>query len=198
MRARSTGVARGRAQPLRRAALRRRRRQRGHGARAPARRAARAGSPAAQAPAVGGAVGGVQPRARAARRPAAARRARRRRAAEDRDGRALHHRGRRRPTSRASTGRGRPDGADAGGREKEPPPGTAARALEDEALAAVGATREDFTRAGRDCRARAAPSSSARWTCRAPRCGGGALRSALPAGSYATVVVAAVLPPRVS
>jgi tRNA pseudouridine13 synthase len=37
-----------------------------------------------------------------------------------------------------------------GGREKEPPPGTAARALEDAALAAAGATREDFARAGRD------------------------------------------------
>ncbi|HVZ75577.1 MAG TPA: tRNA pseudouridine(13) synthase TruD [Polyangia bacterium] len=37
-----------------------------------------------------------------------------------------------------------------GGREKEPPPGSPARALEDEALAAAGATREDFARAGRD------------------------------------------------
>src|SRR4029079_13244001 len=37
-----------------------------------------------------------------------------------------------------------------GGREIEPPPGTPARALEDEAITAVGATRDDFTRAGRD------------------------------------------------
>jgi tRNA pseudouridine13 synthase len=37
-----------------------------------------------------------------------------------------------------------------GGREVEPPPGTPARALEDEAIAAVGATREDFARAGRE------------------------------------------------
>ena len=37
-----------------------------------------------------------------------------------------------------------------GGREIEPPPGTPAHALEDEAIAAVGATREDFARAGRD------------------------------------------------
>ena len=37
-----------------------------------------------------------------------------------------------------------------GGREIEPPPGTPARALEDEAIAAIGATRDDFARAGRD------------------------------------------------
>jgi tRNA pseudouridine13 synthase len=37
-----------------------------------------------------------------------------------------------------------------GGREIEPPPGTPARALEDEAIAAVGATREEFAAVGRD------------------------------------------------
>ena len=37
-----------------------------------------------------------------------------------------------------------------GTREMEPPEGTPSCALEDEAIAAVGATREDFARAGRD------------------------------------------------
>src|SRR4051812_35359133 len=43
-----------------------------------------------------------------------------------------------------------PTGPLPGGREIEPPPGTPARALEDEAIAAVGATREDFERPGRE------------------------------------------------
>jgi tRNA pseudouridine13 synthase len=89
-----------------------------------------------------------------------------------------------------------------GGREKEPPPGTPARALEDEAIAATGATREDFERAGRDLPgarrpllvpltlgdpavqpepARAGPNDVAV-----------RLRFSLPAGSYATVVIAAL------
>jgi tRNA pseudouridine13 synthase len=89
-----------------------------------------------------------------------------------------------------------------GGREKEPPPGTPARAVEDEALAAVGATREDFERAGRDLpgarrpylvpltlgdpavQPEAAPAGPSEVALR--------LRFSLPAGSYATVVVAAL------
>jgi tRNA pseudouridine13 synthase len=88
-----------------------------------------------------------------------------------------------------------------GGREIEPPPDTPARALEDQAIADVGATREDFSRAGRDLPGARRPlllkvtagddavtedpGSSAE--ARAIR-----LRFALPAGGYATVVVAAL------
>jgi tRNA pseudouridine13 synthase len=90
-----------------------------------------------------------------------------------------------------------------GGREIEPPPETPARALEDQAITDVGATREDFTRAGRDLpgarrplllKLTAAeplsedPGSSAE--ARAVR-----LRFTLPAGGYATVVVAALTEP---
>jgi len=86
-----------------------------------------------------------------------------------------------------------------GGREIEPPPGTPARALEDEAIVAVGATREDFERAGRELPGARRPVllqiSETAFTeepgtdegTRAVR-----LRFTLPAGGYATVVVAAV------
>jgi tRNA pseudouridine13 synthase len=92
-----------------------------------------------------------------------------------------------------------------GGREKEPPPGTAARAVEDEALAAVSATREDFARAGRDLpgarrpflvpltlgeppvQPDPAPAGPEEVALR--------LRFSLPSGSYATVVVAALAGP---
>ena len=69
-------------QSLRRAALRRHRRQRGAGPGDPARRAARARSPPAQAAAVGGAVGGLQPLPRAAARRRTARALRRVRAGD--------------------------------------------------------------------------------------------------------------------
>ena len=89
-----------------------------------------------------------------------------------------------------------------GGREKEPPPGTPARAVEDQALADVGATREDFERAGRDL-------PGARRPFLVPLTLGDPpvqpdpapvgpeevalrLRFSLPAGSYATVVIAAL------
>jgi tRNA pseudouridine13 synthase len=93
-----------------------------------------------------------------------------------------------------------------GGREKEPPPGTAARALEDEALVAVGATRDDFARAGRDLPGARRPLLVALELGEPavqpePGLAGPGevqgqvalrLRFSLPAGSYATVVVAAL------
>ena len=90
-----------------------------------------------------------------------------------------------------------PTGPLPGGRETEPPPGTEARALEDEAIAAVGATREDFARAGREL-----PGARRPLIVRAqdltlhldpqPR-----LTFSLPAGAYATVLVEGVLTPGV-
>jgi tRNA pseudouridine13 synthase len=90
-----------------------------------------------------------------------------------------------------------------GGKEIEPPADTPARALEDQAIADVGATRDEFANAGRDLPGARRPlllrltttdepitedpGSSAE--ARAVR-----LRFALPAGGYATVVVAAVAP----
>jgi tRNA pseudouridine13 synthase len=91
-----------------------------------------------------------------------------------------------------------PTGPLPGGRETEPPPGTVARALEDEAIAAVGATREDFERAGRDLPGARRPVllriSEASFSEEPTDAGARAvrLRFTLPAGSYATVVVAAV------
>jgi len=87
-----------------------------------------------------------------------------------------------------------------GGREIEPPPDTPARALEDEAIAAVGATREEFARYGRDLPGARRPlllaladsdfsEEAAEGGARAVR-----LRFTLPAGGYATVVVAALTP----
>jgi tRNA pseudouridine13 synthase len=95
-----------------------------------------------------------------------------------------------------------PTGPLPGGREMEPPPGTAARALEDEALAAIGATREDFERAGRDLPGARRP-VLVPLTLGEPavqpepeRAGPDGialrLRFTLQAGSYATVVVAAL------
>jgi tRNA pseudouridine13 synthase len=89
-----------------------------------------------------------------------------------------------------------------GGREKEPPPGTPARTLEDEAIAATGATREDFERAGRDLpgarRPLLVPLTLGDPAVQPEPAGAGPndvavrLRFSLPAGSYATVVVAAL------
>jgi len=89
-----------------------------------------------------------------------------------------------------------------GGREKEPPPDSPARALEDAALAAVGATREDFARAGRDLPGARRPflvqltlGEPAVEPDPAPAGPGEValrLRFSLPAGSYATVIVAAL------
>jgi tRNA pseudouridine13 synthase len=88
-----------------------------------------------------------------------------------------------------------------GGREVEPPPGTPARALEDEAIAAVGATREDFARAGRELPGARRPvllGLSETGVSDEPTTDGSTravrLRFTLPAGGYATVVVAALTP----
>ena len=103
-----------------------------------------------QLPAVGAAVGGVQPGARAA--PAergGLLGAPGRRAAEAGVGRAVRLRGPGRRRSRGWTpGELVPTGPLPGNREMEPPEGTAARALEDEALAAMGVTRDGAGAAG--------------------------------------------------
>jgi len=80
-----------------------------------------------------------------------------------------------------------------GGWAKEPPPGTAARALEDAALAAVGVTREDFASAGRDLpgtrRPLLVPVTLPDHM--SPPTDAASLRIAfeLPAGTYATVLI---------
>jgi tRNA pseudouridine13 synthase len=89
-----------------------------------------------------------------------------------------------------------------GGREKEPPPGTPARAVEDDALTAAGATREDFARAGRDLPGARRPflvpltlgdpPVQPEGVEAGPERAAARLRFTLPAGSYATVVVAAL------
>lgn len=86
-----------------------------------------------------------------------------------------------------------------GGREIEPPPGTPARALEDEAIAALGATREDFERAGRELPGARRPvllaledASSSEEAATDGDTRAVRLRFTLPAGGYATVVVAAL------
>lgn len=113
--------------------------------------------------------------------------------------------------ARVASGEVVPTGPLPGGREIEPPQGTPARAIEDQAIAAVGATREDFARAGREIPGARRPvllkvtvegegfvrepagagpdepvDSDAR--ARAVR-----LAFALPAGGYATVLIEALL-----
>jgi tRNA pseudouridine13 synthase len=92
-----------------------------------------------------------------------------------------------------------------GGREIEPPPGTPARALEDEAIAAVGATREAFANAGRELPGarrpvllRLADTAFREEAGVDSHSNGRAIRLCftLPAGGYATVVVASVTSPR--
>ena len=96
-----------------------------------------------------------------------------------------------------------PTGPLPGNREKEPPEGTAARALEDEALAAVGvAARRARRRWGATCPARAGrwwwrsswaiPRWLGRRARRGPEPGRVRLRFTLPPGSYATVVIKAL------
>ena len=120
----------------------------------PARRAARARSPAAQAPALGGAIGGLQPRLelRAAGH-APASRARGRRAPEDRERRDRSlHRDVAIDQARVDAGEIVADRARCPAtRVMEPPPGQrGARNWRTRRSTPRGATREDFARAGRD------------------------------------------------
>src|SRR5215471_11211817 len=90
-----------------------------------------------------------------------------------------------------------PTGPLPGGREREPPPGTEARALEDEAIGAIGATREDFARAGRHLPGARRPvvvpvtlgEPPLALEPAPPGTTAMRVRFLLPAGSYATVVV---------
>jgi tRNA pseudouridine13 synthase len=90
-----------------------------------------------------------------------------------------------------------PTGPLPGGREIEAPPDTPARALDDAAIAAVGATREDFARAGRELPGarRAVLLKPTDATIEIPSGTDGPirLRFTLPAGAYATVFVDALL-----
>lgn len=91
-----------------------------------------------------------------------------------------------------------PTGPLPGDREIEPPAGSEARAMEDQAIAAVGATREDFTRAGRELPGARRAVIVRTHDLEIHRDAAGArLTFMLPAGAYATVLVDAVLPPRV-
>ncbi len=99
--------------------------------------------------------------------------------------------------ARVDRGEVLPTGPLPGGREIDPPPGSEAAALEDEAIAAVGATREDFARAGRELPGARRPVivRASELTLHAgaqPR-----LTFSLPAGAYATVLVDAVVAPAV-
>jgi tRNA pseudouridine13 synthase len=87
-----------------------------------------------------------------------------------------------------------PTGPLPGEREIEPPPGTEARELEDRAIAAAGASREDFARAGRELPGARRPVLVRPQELALERDPAGArLGFALPAGAYATVLVEAVL-----
>ena len=90
-----------------------------------------------------------------------------------------------------------PTGPLPGGREIEPPPDTPARAIDDEAIAAVGATREDFSRAGRELPGarRAVLLKAGDPTLELPIAPDAPVRFrfSLPSGGYATVFVDAIL-----
>jgi tRNA pseudouridine13 synthase len=90
-----------------------------------------------------------------------------------------------------------PTGPLPGNREKEPPEGTEARRLEDEALALVGVRREELAALGRDLPGARRPVVVTVTLGDPPASTEGdqrlRLRFALPSGSYATVVVEALL-----
>ena len=83
-----------------------------------------------------------------------------------------------------------------GNKEREPPEGSPARALEDEALAAVGVTRQELAALGRDLPGARRPLvvhvDLGNPAAEAAGPGRLRLRFSLPAGSYATVVVQAL------
>ena len=95
---------------------------------------------------------------------------------------------------RVDAGQVVPTGPLPGGREVEPPPGSEARALEDAAIAALGATRDEFAQAGRELPGARRPfvvhPRELRWQAEG---GGVRLSFELPAGVYATVLVDAIL-----
>jgi tRNA pseudouridine13 synthase len=104
--------------------------------------------------------------------------------------------------ARVDAGELLPTGPMPGGRVTEPPEGTPARALEDQALADIGATRDEFARAGRDLpgtrrpvilRVEPGDPAVSEEPCSTAGQMALRLRFALPAGSYATVVVAELL-----
>ena len=90
-----------------------------------------------------------------------------------------------------------PTGPLPGGREIEPPPDTPSRAIDDEAIASVGATREDFSRAGRELPGarRAVLLKAADPVLALSTTPDGPVRVcfSLPSGGYATVFVDALL-----
>ena len=90
-----------------------------------------------------------------------------------------------------------PTGPLPGGREIEPPPDTPSRAIDDEAIAFVGATREDFSRAGRELpgarRAVLLKASDPALELPTEPDGSVRVRFSLPSGGYATVFVDALL-----
>lgn len=86
-----------------------------------------------------------------------------------------------------------PTGPLPGGREIEPPPGSEARALDDEAIASVGATRDDFARAGRELPGARRPVIVRAHDLSLDLTTGVRLTFSLPAGAYATVLVDAIL-----
>jgi tRNA pseudouridine13 synthase len=90
-----------------------------------------------------------------------------------------------------------PTGPLPGNREREPPPGTEARLLEDEAMALVGVRREDLSRLGRALpgarRPVVVPVTPGDPPLSREAMGELRLRFSLPAGTYATVVVDTLL-----
>lgn len=88
-----------------------------------------------------------------------------------------------------------PTGPMPGGRELAPPPGSEAAALEEQAMASLGLTAADFAAVGRDLPGARRPVVVAVGSPMAPMAeSGGRLRLgfSLPAGSYATVLLAAL------
>jgi tRNA pseudouridine13 synthase len=98
-----------------------------------------------------------------------------------------------RDAQRVEAGEVVPTGPMPGNREKEPPEGTEARRLEDEAMALVGVRREELSTAGRDLpgarRAVVAPVTLGTPPAEPESTDHLRLRFSLPSGVYATVVI---------
>ncbi len=104
-----------------------------------------------------------------------------------------------RDAERVAAGEVVPTGPLPGNREREPPEGTEARRLEDEALALVGVRREELAPLGRDLpgarRAVVAPVTLGTPPAETEPEARLRLIFSLPSGSYATVVIEALLAP---